>query len=129
MRRSGTSTRLARPLALEVQHLCPLSAARCRCQDQPQPCRVHAGFAVVKVATDKSTGQEYAVKIMNLPEVGAHVNADTESTREDIFKEIDILVGVDHENVLALKEYFEEGGKVCATGMSCIGLLYDTLAA
>ena len=70
-----------------------------------------AGFAVVKVATEKASGQDYAVKIMNLPEVGAHVNADTESTREDIFKEIDILVGVDHENVLELKEYFEEGGK------------------
>ena len=70
------------------------------------------GFAVVKVATEKSTSTDYAVKIMNLPEVGQHVNADTESTREDIFKEIDILVGVDHDNVLMLKEYFEENGKV-----------------
>ena len=74
---------------------------------------------MVKLATDKQTGQDYAVKIMNLPEVGARVNADTESTREDIFKEIDILVGVDHENVLALKEYFEEGGKV-STKETCM---------
>ena len=32
--------------------------------------------------------------------------------REDIFKEIDILVGMNHENVIFLKEYFEEGNKV-----------------
>ena len=64
------------------------------------------------MATEKSTGTDYAVKIMNLPEIGQHVNADTESTREDIFKEIDILVGMDHDNVLMLKEYFEENGKV-----------------
>ena len=32
--------------------------------------------------------------------------------REDIFKEIDILVGMNHENVIFLKEYFEEGDKV-----------------
>jgi len=34
------------------------------------------------------------------------------SPSEDIFKEIDILCGLDHENVVALKEYFEEGNKV-----------------
>lgn len=33
--------------------------------------------------------------------------------REDIFKEIDILCGLNHDNVLFLKEYFEEGNKVC----------------
>ena len=32
--------------------------------------------------------------------------------REDIFKEIDILCGLNHENVVYLKEYFEEGNKV-----------------
>ena len=36
--------------------------------------------------------------------------------REDIFKEIDILCGLDHENVVALKEYFEEGNKVGRPG-------------
>lgn len=35
-------------------------------------------------------------------------------SREDIFKEIDILCGLNHENVVYLKEYFEEGNKVCA---------------
>lgn len=36
--------------------------------------------------------------------------------REDIFKEIDILCGLNHENVLFLKEYFEEDNKV---GVRC----------
>ena len=33
--------------------------------------------------------------------------------REDIFKEIDILVRLAHENVVYLKEYFQEINKVC----------------
>ena len=32
--------------------------------------------------------------------------------REDIFKEIDLLCGMNHPNVIFLKEYFEEGNKV-----------------
>ena len=41
--------------------------------------------------------------------------------REDIFKEIDILVGMNHENVIFLKEYFEEGDKVGAhTETHCV---------
>ena len=67
----------------------------------------------MKLATNKQTGEEYAVKIMNLPEVSHQPANDNENTREDIFKEIDILVGMEHENVLNLKEYYEEGGKVC----------------
>jgi len=69
------------------------------------------GFAVVKTAVDKVSGQEYACKIMNLPAVGVKVG-DDENTREDIFKEIDILCGLEHENVVSLKEYFEENNKV-----------------
>lgn len=34
--------------------------------------------------------------------------------REDIFKEIDILCGLNHENVIFLKEYYEENNKVRA---------------
>ncbi|DBB18738.1 TPA: hypothetical protein ACH3X3_000345 [Trebouxia sp. C0006] len=69
------------------------------------------GFAVVKLATERHTGEEYAVKIMALPEPNTKAG-DNENTREDIFKEIDILVGMNHENVIFLKEYFEEGNKV-----------------
>lgn len=69
------------------------------------------GFAVVKLGTDKTTGEEFAIKIMALPEIGRQTG-DNENTREDIFKEIDILVGMEHENVIYMKEYFEENNKV-----------------
>ena len=72
---------------------------------------MHSGFAVVKLATEKATGGEYAVKIMALPEKGRIVG-ENENTRDDIFKEIDILVGLNHPNVIYLKEYFEESNKV-----------------
>ena len=67
----------------------------------------------MKLATERATGAEYAVKIMALPETG-HSVGDNENTRDDIFKEIDILVGLNHPNVIYLKEYFEEGNKVRA---------------
>lgn len=66
---------------------------------------------MVKLGTNKSTGEEFAIKIMALPEVGRQTS-DNENTREDIFKEIDILVGMEHENVIYMKEYFEENNKV-----------------
>ena len=74
-----------------------------------------AGFAVVRLGTDKSSGEEFAIKIMALPEVGRQTG-DNENTREDIFKEIDILVGMEHENVIFMKEYYEENNKVSHTG-------------
>lgn len=40
------------------------------------------GFAVVKLATDRATGEEYAVKIMALPEANAKAG-DNENTRSD----------------------------------------------
>ena len=48
---------------------------------------------------------------MALPEKGRIVG-ENENTRDDIFKEIDILVGLNHPNVIYLKEYFEESNKV-----------------
>jgi hypothetical protein len=39
-----------------------------------------AGFAIVKLATDRKTGEQYAVKIMTLPPVGVEPG-DNESTR------------------------------------------------
>ena len=80
-----------------------------------------AGFSVVKMARERATGIEYACKVMVLPPIGANAR-DHDSTREDIFKEIEILVGLAHENVVYLKEYFEEANKVCAQQCSHIGL-------
>ena len=39
-----------------------------------------SGFAVVKLATEKSSGEEFAVKIMALPEANAKAG-DNENTR------------------------------------------------
>ena len=69
------------------------------------------GFSVVKLATEKSSGKEWACKIMTLPKPGDRPK-DDENTREDIFYEIDILCRVKHESVMLLKEYFEEDDKV-----------------
>lgn len=69
------------------------------------------GFSVVKAATDKATGQQWACKIMSLPPPGKQFN-ENESSRADIFKEIDILIALKHDNIVLMKEYFEEGNKV-----------------
>jgi hypothetical protein len=39
-----------------------------------------AGFAIVKLATDKKTGEQFAVKIMTLPPAGVEPG-DNENTR------------------------------------------------
>ncbi|KAG1660285.1 hypothetical protein FOA52_006752 [Chlamydomonas sp. UWO 241] len=77
------------------------------------------GFSCVKLALERETGKEYACKIMSFP-TGALVDPQTakdhnipcENSREDVFKEIDILCGMEHENIVYLKEYFEENNKV-----------------
>lgn len=38
--------------------------------DEPPPNTLSAGFSVVKLATDKETGQQWACKIMSLPPPG-----------------------------------------------------------
>ena len=65
----------------------------------------------MKLATDKITGEVWACKIMTLPPPG-QTAGDGESTREDILKEIDILMSLHHPNIIFLKEYFEEPGRV-----------------
>ena len=69
------------------------------------------GFSVVKLATDRETQEVWACKIMTLPPPGRKAG-DGESTREDILKEIDILMSLKHPHVIFLKEYFEEPGRV-----------------
>lgn len=48
---------------------------------------------------------------MTLPPPGKKAG-DGESTREEILKEIEILMSLSHDNVIYLKEYFEESGRV-----------------
>lgn len=69
------------------------------------------GFSVVKLVTDRENGQVWACKIMTVPEPGKEPG-DGESTQLDIFKEIDILMNLRHPNIIHLKEYFEESGRV-----------------
>jgi hypothetical protein len=46
---------------------------------------------VVKLGTDRATGEEYAIKIMGIPDVDSQVG-DNENSREDIFKEIGAFI-------------------------------------
>ena len=61
-----------------------------------------AGFSVVKLVTHRTTGEKFACKVMSLPAPGAAATTN-DNTREDIFKEIDILIGLEHDNVIFLK--------------------------
>eukprot|EP00976_Prorocentrum_cordatum_P051551 1040838-Prorocentrum_minimum.AAC.1 len=72
------------------------------------------GFATVKLCTEKATGKQYACKVMQLPSPAKPGSKDTsnDSTREDVFYEINVLCGLIHPNVTVLKEYFEEGNLV-----------------
>lgn len=74
------------------------------------------GFSVVKLVTDRESGELWACKIMSLPPPGRFLSSspgdDAGITREDIFKEIDIVIALRHPNIIYLKEYFEEGNKV-----------------
>ena len=66
-------------LQLDSSHamlnVCVMSLKRRR-----SSCIIDAGFAVVKLATDRNTGEEFAVKIMALPEPNAKAG-DNENTR------------------------------------------------
>eukprot|EP00210_Caulerpa_lentillifera_P006174 g5899.t1 len=69
------------------------------------------GFATVKQITDRRTGQLYACKIMGLPAIGVPV-PDSQNSREDIFKEIEILSRLDHENIVGLLEFYYDDRNV-----------------
>lgn len=85
------------------------------------------GFSVVKLVKDRSTGVQYACKIMQLPAF-EEVVEDSENSRNDIFKEIEILCSTEHENVIYLKEFFIEKNKVyLITELLTGGELLDTV--
>eukprot|EP00898_Chlorokybus_atmophyticus_P007826 jgi/Chlat1/8044/Chrsp73S07530 len=62
--------------------------------------------------THKATGVDFAVKIMTLPTGDGRRER---AARSDIFKEVDILTKLDHENVIRLVEWFEEHNKARTT--------------
>ena len=69
------------------------------------------GFSVVKLAMNKATGEVWACKRMHLPSPGCSTN-ESGSSRDEVLKEIDILMSLDHPNIIYIKEYFEEESRV-----------------
>ena len=62
-------------------------------------------FAIVKRCTEKSTGTQYAAKILKKRRRG-------KSVREDILVEIDIMrQGMDHNRIIKLYEVFESSNE------------------
>eukprot|EP00887_Chlorella_sp_A99_P007840 scaffold20.g7840.t1 len=62
------------------------------------------GFSKVKLVTEKATGQQYACKVMPLPKPGHKLN-EYFTTRSTILAEIDILLDLDHPNVVCMKDF------------------------
>ena len=63
---------------------------------------------------EKLTGTEFAVKIIQLPESNEFelAKGSEKMSKADMGKEIQSLAGLHHENILQMKEYFEENNKV-----------------
>ena len=69
------------------------------------------GFSTVRLGTDRLTQQQYAIKMMHIR--GPHNNDAAAVRRRDLVREeISILMGLQHENIVPCKEYFEEHNKV-----------------
>ncbi|CAI4216532.1 unnamed protein product [Parascedosporium putredinis] len=60
-------------------------------------------FAEVYLCTEKSTGHRYAVKVF-----AKHQGQEDKTTTEGLQQEIAVLMGVNHPNVLCLKDTFNE---------------------
>ena len=66
------------------------------------------GFAIVKTCARKDTQQEFAVKVMAVPQ---EPGLD-DMTRDDMLREIEIISNLTHPNVTFLHEYYEERNKI-----------------
>ena len=65
-------------------------------------------FAVVKHVTEKSSGQVYAMKVVNKEKM-----ASVESTRDDVLtSEVDLLNKLDHPNILKIHEVIDTKTKM-----------------
>ena len=64
-------------------------------------------FAEVFLAVEKATGQRYAIKIFS-----KHPGTEERSKTEGLQQEIAVLMGVNHPNMLCLKDTFDEGNAV-----------------
>lgn len=62
-------------------------------------------FSIVSLAVNRSTGQQYAVKIINKKDLG-------KDYEKNLKMEVDILKKVNHGNIIALKELFDTPDKL-----------------
>jgi len=62
-------------------------------------------FSVVYVATQRATGTQYAVKVINKKDLG-------KDYEKNLKMEVDILKKVNHPNIIALKELFDTPDKL-----------------
>ncbi|EFN53510.1 hypothetical protein CHLNCDRAFT_136852 [Chlorella variabilis] len=65
----------------------------------------------VRLATDLLLGQQWACKIMRLPR-GDKLVEDPMAGRAAIMKEVDVLLDLDHPNVVGMREYFVQHHRV-----------------
>jgi len=66
-------------------------------------------FSVVKLATDKRTGNNWACKIVQLT---TEKDSDQDTTREEVVHEVELLTSLNHPNIMHVREYFEEGDRM-----------------
>jgi len=62
-------------------------------------------FSIVYLTTQKATGQQYAVKVINKKDLG-------KDYEKNLKMEVDILKKVNHPNIIALKELFDTPDKL-----------------
>ena len=75
----------------------------------------------VLIGTDKSTGEQFAIKALK-------DKYQDNNRRQKVCRETDILSGLQHKNVISLKEYFEQNGTVyLATEFLSGGELNDAI--
>ncbi|KAL4854177.1 putative myosin light chain kinase [Chlorella vulgaris] len=68
------------------------------------------GSSSVLLATDRSTGQEWACKIMALPRAGSELRAERQG-RDRVLREISAMLDLEHPCVIGLREYFVQDQK------------------
>ena len=78
-------------------------------------------FSIVKLAVNKKTGEEVAVKIIEKKRVG--------TKKEMLQTEVDILQKVHHPHVVSLKEMFETSTHIYLVMELCVPLSPFLLAA
>lgn len=64
-------------------------------------------------ARELATGQQWAIKIMDLPKPGVVLdNPDNANSWQDIMSEIEVLSNLHHPNIISLKEYYFQNNSV-----------------